>query len=129
MAVKLHHDIPEQAPDIGQHGYQTLMHVYLNQAPDAEALAEAGVTRAYARTVIDNGLHRVGFSSLPGGLGVFGVMELSEEDASHYPLGTQVTFHFKKTKELGFGELVAVTPLMVEPIAGVEESPSESPRM
>lgn len=128
MAVKLHHHVPEQAPDIGAHGYQSTMHVYLNQAPDAAALAEAGVTRAYAQTVIDNGLHRVGFSSLPGGFGVFGVMEMSEEDASHYPLGSQVTFHFRKTKELGFGELVDVTPLVDKPAEDVDQ-PSEAPRM
>jgi len=111
MAAKLIHEIPEVAPDVGPHGYTQDMYVYLNQAPDADALAAAGVTRAHAQACLDHGLFRVGFSSEPGGTGIFGIVEMVADDARYYPLETKVRFHFRKNREIGFGELVAITPL------------------
>jgi hypothetical protein len=42
-------------------------------------------------------------------MGAWQVLLLDEETAAKYPVGAEVTFHFKKTKETGFGTLAAIT--------------------
>lgn len=109
------HETPADEPDIGQFGHRQTMFVYMNQVPDAEQLEAAKATHAYADAILSNGLHQVGFSSMPGGSGAWQLLAMSPDDAAHYPVGAEVTFHSRKDKEIGFGTVVAITPGPAEP--------------
>lgn len=106
---------PGQQVDIGRYGYLQPMFVYMNQAPDAEKLVASGVTRAYAEAILSQGLYQIGFSSQPGGIGAWHLVQMTAEDAANYPVGTEVVFHCRKTKEIGFGDVVAIGPAPEEP--------------
>jgi hypothetical protein len=95
------------------------MVVYRNDKGTREVLEAGGVTRAYAQAVLELEAHLVGFSTNPNGTGAWVVLPMHADDAAFYPLGTEVVFHDKKTEEIGFGDLVAVTfPPQPEPSPG-----------
>lgn len=95
--------------DIGPHGYRSTMVVYRNDLADEKALVEAGVTHAYAEFALSAPHYFVGFSSDPGGTGAWQVLLLDADQAARYPVGAETEFHFRKTREIGFGMLVAIT--------------------
>lgn len=95
--------------DVGPYGYARAMIVYRNDLATEENLKAGGATRAYAEFALARPHHLVGFSSDPDGMGAWQVLLLEPEVASRYEVGAEVTFHFRKSKELGFGDLVAIT--------------------
>lgn len=95
--------------DIGPYGYSRAMVVYRNELADEKVLAEAGVTHAYAQFALSAPHYFVGFSSDPDGMGAWQVLLLDADQAARYPLGAETEFHFRKTREIGFGTLVAIT--------------------
>lgn len=95
--------------DVGPHGYVTNQVVYRNDPADEATLQGSGVTRAYGDFALSAPHFLVGFSSNPDGTGAWQVLLLDAEKAARYPVGTEVAMHFRKTKEIGFGTLVAIT--------------------
>lgn len=98
-----------ESVDLGLYGYARTMKVYRNELATEENLMAGGATRAYAEFALSRPLHLVGFSSDPGGMGMWQVLLLEPEVAARYEVDDDVTFHFRKNKELGFGSLVAIT--------------------
>lgn len=95
--------------DVGPHGYSSRMVVYRNDLADEKALTEAGVSHAYAEFALSAPHFFVGFSSDPDGAGAWQVLLLDADQAARYPVGAETEFHFRKTREIGFGTLVAIT--------------------
>ncbi|BCB22023.1 hypothetical protein [Bosea sp. ANAM02] len=95
--------------DLGPHGYTSAMVVYRNEVADEKALTDAGVTHAYAELALSAPHFFVGFSSDSGGTGAWQVLLLDADQAARYPVGAETEFHFRKTREIGFGTLVAIT--------------------
>lgn len=98
-----------EAVDVGPHGYSQRLVVYRNDPADAHHLEEAKVTRGYAELALSAPHHLVGVSSNPDGTGAWQVLLIETEVAARYPIGTEVTMHYRKDKEIGFGSLVAIT--------------------
>jgi hypothetical protein len=100
----------EEAIDIGPHGYTEPMTVYWNDGITPDLLKEWNVTKNWAdHALAVDDPHLVGFSSAANGTGNFHNVVMPGGEASLYPKGTDVTFHFKKDREIGFGTLVAVS--------------------
>lgn len=78
------HANPTDPIDVGEHGY----------ADDMLVCASVG--------------GRVEFATHANGTGTWQAFELSAADAARYRVGTKVTFHYRKDKEIGFGTLIAI---------------------
>lgn len=94
--------------NVGEYGYTTEMFVVSNEPATLENLPKES-TRHYAETVLANHMSLLEFSSNPNGSGSYMAMEMHQEDAEKIPTGSSVIFHFKKDKEIGFGNLVAIS--------------------
>lgn len=94
--------------DVGAYGHSMTMHVYQNE-PAASVRPRPGDTRAYLGSKLQKDAVLVGFSSHRGGAGKWQVIPMSPLDAEKYPVGTIVTLHYRKTKMVGWGDLVAIT--------------------
>jgi len=95
--------------DRGEHGYTKSMFVYRIDPADNENLTAGGATRAYAEFALSKPHRLVGFSSERDGTGAWQVLLLDEDTAVRYEVGQEVIFHFRKVKEIGFGDLVAIS--------------------
>lgn len=108
-AIIVFHDSGDDVHDRGEHGYTKSMFVYRNDPADNKNLTTGGATRAYAEFALSKPHRLVGFSSEPDGTGMCQVLLLDEDTAARYEVGQGVNSHFRRIKEIGFGDLVAIS--------------------
>ena len=107
----------EASVDIGPHGYKKTFFVHRCEPWTDETLVAAEATLAFATAAKDLKAWNLVLTSERDGSGFRINLDIPEDKACLFPNGSAVTGFWKKTKEIGFGTLVALETSLEEPVS------------